>query len=169
MAWAMRSPSQAVVVGVDRNAAMETHGVLRQGGVERAIGRERQGGGVGHVGVQHTGLAGDAVNGGVDEHGRGFDLVATGELLAVGVDQHDVVGLDFVPHQAAGIQQEMIGVAGQRHAEMVADAFAESVRRGGTQGQREVSAQGGDVFGVEERIGKVRIFIHEATQRGIPG
>ncbi|MNI33353.1 hypothetical protein D3C73_872990 [compost metagenome] len=101
---------EAVVVFVDGQATMEAHGVLRQGGVQAAIGSERERRGVWHVRVQDTGFAGYTVNGGVDKHGRGFDCVPAGKLVAVGVDQHDVISLDLVPHQATRIQQEMIRV-----------------------------------------------------------
>ncbi|MNT48876.1 hypothetical protein D3C72_1856850 [compost metagenome] len=140
---------QAVVVLVDGQAPVETHCVLRQGGVQPPIRRERQRGGIGHVCMQHTGLAGDAMDGGVDEHGRGFDVMTASELVAVGVDQHDVVRLHFVPHQAARVKQEMVGITGKRHAEVVADAFAQAVGGGGPQRQRQVGPQCGDGFGVK--------------------
>ena len=96
---------QAVVVGVDRDAVHEAHRVLAQRRVERAIGRERERGGVGHVAVQHHRVAGDAVDRAVDEEGGGLDAVAAGQHLAVHVDQHDVVGPDLAPVQAARVDQ----------------------------------------------------------------
>ncbi|MCY1543510.1 hypothetical protein D9M68_793310 [compost metagenome] len=110
--------------------------------------------------VQDTGLAGDAVDRGVNEHGRGFDFMAAGELVAVGVDQHDVVRLNLVPHQSAGVEQEMVRVAGQRDAEMIADAFPQPVGGGCPQRERQIGAQRGDRFGVEERVGEVGFLIH---------
>ncbi len=139
---------------------MEAHGVLRQRGVERAVGGERQRGGVGHVRMQDAGLAGDAVDGGMDEHGGRLDLMAAGQLVAVGVDQDDVLGLDLVPHQAARVEQEMVGIAGQRDAEMVAHAFAQPVEGGRPQRERQVGAQRGDGFGVKERIGVAGFVVH---------
>jgi len=90
---------------------MKAHGVLREGGVQATIASERERRGVWHVRVQDTCFAGNAVNGGVDEHGRGLDCVPAGQLVAMGVDQYDVIGLNLVPHQATGIQQEMVRVA----------------------------------------------------------
>jgi hypothetical protein len=43
---------------------------------------------------------------------------------------------------------------------MVADAFAEPVGGGGAQRQRKVIAKGGDVLGVEQRVGEMRIVVH---------
>ncbi|MCY1224698.1 hypothetical protein D9M72_368670 [compost metagenome] len=151
---------QAVVVFVDGQAPVKTHGVLGKRGVQRPIGNERQRGGVGHMRVQDTGLAGDAVDGGVDEHRRGLDFMAAGELVALGVDQDDVVGLYFLPHQSARIEQEMIRVARQGHAEMVADAFPQSMGRRRPQRKRQIGAQRGDGFGVKERIGEMGFLVH---------
>src|SRR5690606_22336462 len=86
---------EAVVVFVDGLATMEAHGVLRQGGVQAAIASERECRGVGHVRVQDTGFARNTVNGGVDEHSSGLNRVPAGKLVAMGVDQYDVISLDL--------------------------------------------------------------------------
>jgi hypothetical protein len=71
---------------------VEAHRALAGAGVQRAVGGHRQRGGIGHVGVQHHRLAGDAVRGSVDEHGRGLHAVAALQHVAVFVDEHDVLG-----------------------------------------------------------------------------
>ena len=48
---------------------------------------------------------------------------------------------DFVPHQPAWIEQEEIRIAWQGHTEMIADAFAQTMRRGRSQGQRQIGTQ----------------------------
>ena len=97
---------QAVVLGVNGYASMEAHGVLRQGGIQCPCGGERERRCVGHVRVHHAGFAADLVNARVDEHGRGLYRVPSSQLAAVGVDHHDVVSLDFAPHQPARIEQK---------------------------------------------------------------
>jgi hypothetical protein len=138
-----RVQRQAVVVRVHRQPAVEAHRRLRQRGVQRTVGGQRQRGGMRHVGVQHAGLAGDAVDGGMDEHRRRFHRVAAGQRRALGVDQHDVVGLHLVPQQAARVQQEAARLVGQFDAEVVAHAFGQAVVRGGAQRQGQVGAQRG--------------------------
>ncbi|MNX72467.1 hypothetical protein D3C86_1038220 [compost metagenome] len=96
----------------------------------------------------------------MNKHGRGLDVVAASELVAVRIDQHDVFRLHFMPHQAARIEQEMIRIARQRHAEVVADAFAQAVCSRGPQRQREVGPQCGDGFGVKERVGEAGFLVH---------
>ncbi|MNC79910.1 hypothetical protein D3C75_1325270 [compost metagenome] len=61
--------------------------------------------------MQDTGFARNTVNGGVDEHSSGLNRVPAGKLVAMGVDQYDVISLDLVPHQATRIQQEVVRVA----------------------------------------------------------
>ena len=113
--------------------------------VERAIGGQRERGGVGHVAVQHHRMAGDAVDRAVDEQGGRLDAVAAGQHLAVHVDQHDVVGADLAPVQAARVDQvAVVRRPGQRDAEVVADAFGQAVVGGGAQRQRKVLAQACD-------------------------
>jgi hypothetical protein len=80
----------------------------------------------------------------VNEERRGLDPVAPGQHLAVHVDQHDVLGADLAPVQAARIDQVAVLRARQGDAEMIAHAFGEAVVRGGAQRQREVFAQGAD-------------------------
>ncbi|MNT40157.1 hypothetical protein D3C72_1764530 [compost metagenome] len=79
--------------------------------------------------VQDTGFTRNTVYGGVDEHGRGLDGVPARKFVALGVDQYDVIGLDFAPHETTRIQQEMVRVARQCHAEMVADPLTQTVGR----------------------------------------
>jgi hypothetical protein len=132
---------QAVVVGVDGDAADVAHGVLAQRGVERAVGGERERRGIRHVGVQHHGMAGDAVHRGVDEQRGGLDAVPAFEHPALAVDEHDVVGADLAPVQAARVDEVAVGRAGHGHAEVVAHAFGQAMVGGGAQGQRQVFAQ----------------------------
>jgi hypothetical protein len=102
--------------------------------------------------VQHAAAVGDAVDGGMDEERRRLDLVAPGDLVAEGVDQHDVVASHLAPQQPARIEQEVL-VAVERDAEVVADALGQPVMGSGAQREREVVAQladGGAFEGVEE-------------------
>ena len=135
---------QAVVVRVDGDAAVEAHRVLGQRGVERALGGQRQRAGAGHVGVQHAGLAAQAMDRGVNEHRGRLDLVAAGQPVPRGVDQHHVVGAHLAPQQAARVEQEAPRAVRQLDAEVVADALGQPVVRGGAQREREVAAQAGD-------------------------
>jgi hypothetical protein len=112
---------------------------------------------VGHVGVQHAGLAGDAVDRGVDEHRRRFHRWRPASLRPGDVDHHDVVGLHLAPQQAARVQQEAARRVGQFHAEVVAHAFGQAVVRGGAQGQGQVGAQPGDGGG------SVVVFVHRGS------
>ena len=79
--------------------------------------------------VCSTGLAGNAMDGCMNEHGGRFHGMPTRQLVAPGIDEHDVLGLDFVPHQPAWIEQEEIRIAWQGHTEMIADAFAQATPR----------------------------------------
>lgn len=84
---------------------MEAHGALRQAGIQRAVAGQGQCRGVRHMGVQHAGLAAQAVDGRVDEHGGRLHRVAPSQLAAQGVDHHDVVHANLTPQQAARVQQ----------------------------------------------------------------
>jgi hypothetical protein len=101
--------------------------------------------------VQHHRMAGDAVRCGMDEHGGRLDAVAAQQHGAVFVDQHDVVGADLAPVQPARVDQEAAAVVGQRHAEMVTHAFAQTVMGGGAQRQRQVFAKRFQQGGVGHR------------------
>jgi hypothetical protein len=58
------------------------------------------------VGVQHDGVAGDAVHRCVDEHRGRLDAVAPFEHRAVGIDSDDVAWPHLAPVQAARVDQE---------------------------------------------------------------
>ena len=94
--------------------------------------------------MQHDCMAGDAVHRAVDEEGGRFDAMAAGQHLAAHVDQHDVVGADLAPVQAARVDQIAVLRARQRDAEMVAHAFGQAVVRGGAQRHCKVVAQRAD-------------------------
>ena len=102
-----------------------------------------------HVGVQHAGLAGDAVDRAVDEHGGGFHRMAAGQHRAVGIDHHDVVGLHLVPQQAPRVQQKAARAVGQFDAEVGAHALGQAMVGSGAQGQRQVGTQLGDLGAVK--------------------
>jgi len=91
--------------------------------------------------VQDTGLARDTVDGSVNKHRRGFNGMSTGQFVSLRIDKDDVIGLNFIPHETAGIQQKVVGVTRQRHAEVIADAFAQAMSRSRPQGQSQVGAE----------------------------
>ena len=140
---------------------VKAHRVLRQRRVEAAIGGERQRGRVRHVRVQDAGLAAQAMDRGVDEHGGRLDFVPARELAARGVDQHDVGGLDLAPQQASRVQQEAPRTIGQLDAEVVADAFGQAVERGSAQRQREIGTQA-----LDARSGEVPFVFRSRHQAG---
>src|ERR1019366_6340520 len=115
--------------------------VLRQGGVEAAIGRERQRGRVGHVRMQDAGLRAEAVDRRMDEHRRGLHGVTPRELVAIAVDHHDVGGADLAPEQAARVQKKPSRAVRQLDAEVIADPFREAVMRGSPQRQGQIAAK----------------------------
>jgi hypothetical protein len=92
------------------------------------------------VGVEHHRLPGDAVRRGMDEHGGRLDAVAALQHFAMFVDEHDVVGAYLAPVQAARVDEEAARIVRQRHAEVVAHAFAQAVMRGRAQRQCQVFA-----------------------------
>ncbi len=161
IARAMRSPSasssaEAVVLAIDGEAVHEAHRVLAQRRVERTVGRERQRGRIRRMHVQHHRVAGDAVDRAVDEEGGRLHAVPAGQHLAAHIDQHDVVGTDLAPVQAAGVDEVAVLCARQHHAEVVADAFRQAMVRGGAQRKREVFAQLAHARGGVLRIGAFR-------------
>jgi len=65
---------------------------------------------------------------------------------------------------ASRVEKEMIGVAGQRDAEVVADAFAQAVSCRCTECQRQVRAQRGYGIGMEESVGETGFLVHGNLQ-----
>ena len=70
------------------------------------------------VGVHHANLARDAVDGGMDEHGRGLHRVPSRQLAALRVHQDDVVRADLpgIPQDSISVQVEndVLTISGQR-------------------------------------------------------
>ena len=130
---------QPVVLGVDRNAPMESQGILAEQGIDGAGFRQCERCGVGHVRVQHDRMASDPMNRCVNEQGRRFCPMPTLEDLTLAVHEQDVIGTDLAPVQAARVEQEPVSIHG--HAEVVADAFRKPMPCGGPQGQREIFSE----------------------------
>ncbi len=101
------------------------------------------------MGMQHTGLARDAVYGRMDIHGRWLDRMAPSQLVAISVDHHNIVCLHLTPVQATRVQQKLILVAGHFNTEMIADTFAQPMVSSSTQGKSESAAQSLDCVAVK--------------------
>ena len=127
---------QPVVLGVDRNAPMESQGILAEQGIDGAGFRQCERCGVGHVRVQHDRMASDPMNRGMNEKGRWFRPMPAFEHLPLAIHQQNVIGKDLAPVQATRVEQEPVSIHG--HAEVVADAFRKPMPCGGPQGKREV-------------------------------
>ena len=130
---------QPVVPGIDRDAPMESQGILAEQGIDGACFRKRERRGVGHVRVQHDRMASDPMNRCVNEQGRRFRPMPAFEDQAIAIHEQDVIGKDLAPLQAARVEQEPVSI--HCHAEVVADAFRKPMPGSGPQGEREVVSE----------------------------
>ena len=62
----------------------------------------------------------------MNEESGGLDAMAAFDLAPAFIEYHQITRGHFGPVQPLGIDQEMPGAARDLHAEMVADAFAET-------------------------------------------
>ncbi len=127
--------SVAVVV---HDAAVETHGVLVGTQLEPSAFNDGERRCERHMTVEHDFLLATQVHPAVNKKGGGLDLVLALEHLAVLIYDHQIGGGDLGPVQALRVDQELVGMARQLHAEMVAHAFVECHARGHAQRSGEV-------------------------------
>jgi DNA-directed RNA polymerase subunit RPC12/RpoP len=90
--------------------------------------------------VRYDRMAGQSVHCGMDEQGRGLDLMPPFDDAICIVHKNDVVRLHFTPVQTAGIEQETVLSDG--YAEMIADALGESMYGCCSQCQSKVFLKG---------------------------
>lgn len=101
---------QPVVPRLDRDAPMESQGILAEQWIDGARFRQRERRGVGHVRVQHDRMTSDPMNRCVNEQSRRFCPMPTLEDLTLAVHEQDVIGTDLAPVQAARVEQEPIAI-----------------------------------------------------------
>ena len=131
----------AAVLLVEGQPAVVADGVLAEPGVE-AVGRQRQCGGVGHVRVDHAGRVGPGVvQPGVEPEGSQLGLARPLDPAGA-VDDQQVGRPQLRPVGAVRVQQEPVGLARHREADVVVDPLVEAVQHGGAQDRDEVEPGG---------------------------
>ena len=129
--------------------AVEAEGILR-GHLKPALLQQADGGGVGHVGVQHAASPGlGHVYAGVNEEGRILHGVAALQDAAVLVGQDQVAGTQLAPVEAHGIDQKPVTVVRNGQAEVVADSLAQPQTRGPAKGGGQVNPRLFDFLGCD--------------------